>query len=137
MHCRKLTLSFAAVQAQPVATDTAPKKGSVQKWENGFEIERLHVGKPDGKLAKPGKKVIVKYKGTLSSGKVFDETKGNKTFSFRLGGPCTTVLVSCAVLGNFLFGIGQVVGVIWSTAFYELLYGHKVSFNASLSSYLC
>lgn len=73
------------MQAQPVAADTAPKKGSVQKWENGFQIERLHVGKADGKLAKPGKKVIVKYKGTLSNGKVFDETKGNKTFSFRLG----------------------------------------------------
>lgn len=79
-----ILVSPAAVQAQPVA-DSAPKKGSLQKWENGFQIERLHVGKPDGKLAKPGKKVIVKYKGTLSNGKVFDETKGNKTFSFRLG----------------------------------------------------
>lgn len=44
------------------------------------------MGKSDGKLAKPGKKVVVKYKGSLASnGKVFDETKGNKTFSFRLG----------------------------------------------------
>ena len=81
-----------------MATDTAPKKGSVQKWENGFEIERLHVGKPDGKLAKPGKKVIVKYKGTLSSGKVFDETKGNKTFSFRLGMCDDTTLRPCTPL---------------------------------------
>ena len=86
------------MQAQPVATDTAPKKGSVQKWENGFEIERLHVGKPDGKLAKPGKKVIVKYKGTLSSGKVFDETKGNKTFSFRLGMCDDSTLRPCTPL---------------------------------------
>ncbi len=75
-----------AVQAAPVPADTAPKKGSIQKWENGFQLERLAMGKPDGKLAKPGKKVVVKYKGSLASnGKVFDETKGNKTFSFRLG----------------------------------------------------
>ena len=65
--------------------DSAPKKGSVQKWENGFQLERLAMGKPDGKLAKPGKKVVVRYKGSLQNGKVFDETKGNKTFSFRLG----------------------------------------------------
>ncbi|EIE23522.1 peptidyl-prolyl cis-trans isomerase, partial [Coccomyxa subellipsoidea C-169] len=37
-------------------------------------------------LAKLGQKVGVRYRGTLAkSGKVFDETKGNKTFSFRLG----------------------------------------------------
>lgn len=30
--------------------------------------------------------MVVKYRGSLqSNGKVFDETKGNKTFSFRLG----------------------------------------------------
>lgn len=65
--------------------DSAPKKGSIQKWDNGFQLERLAMGKSDGKLAKPGKKVVVRYRGSLQSGKVFDETKGNKTFSFRLG----------------------------------------------------
>ena len=75
----------AAVQAAPVAGDSAPKKGSIQKWENGFQLERLAMGQPDGKLAKPGKKVVVRYRGSLQNGKVFDETKGNKTFSFRLG----------------------------------------------------
>lgn len=43
-------------------------------------------GAPDGKLAKPGKRVTVRYVGRLkSSGKVFDQTKGNRTFAFRLG----------------------------------------------------
>ncbi len=43
-------------------------------------------GRPDGKLAKAGKKVLMRYVGKLkSNGKVFDETKGNKTFTFRLG----------------------------------------------------
>ena len=76
-----------AVQAAPLSGDSAPKKGSIQKWENGFQLERLAMGKPDGKLAKPGKKVVVRYRGSLQNGKVFDETKGNKTFSFRLGEP--------------------------------------------------
>ena len=86
-------LSSPAVQAAPVPADSAPKKGSIQKWENGFHLERLAMGKPDGKLAKPGKKVVVKYKGSLASnGKVFDETKGNKTFSFRLGNTLTKMV---------------------------------------------
>ncbi|KAL3141962.1 hypothetical protein ABBQ32_004608 [Trebouxia sp. C0010 RCD-2024] len=75
----------APVQAAPLSSESAPKKGSIQKWENGFQLERLAMGKPDGKLAKPGKKVVVRYRGSLQNGKVFDETKGNKTFSFRLG----------------------------------------------------
>ena len=84
--CLHLTPSSDdAAQAAPLSTETALKKGSIQKWENGFQIERLAMGKPDGKLAKPGKKVVVKYRGSLANGKVFDETKGNKTFSFRLG----------------------------------------------------
>ena len=87
---------IAAVQTAPVPADSAPKKGSIQKWENGFQLERLAMGKPDGKLAKPGKKVVVKYKGSLASnGKVFDETKGNKTFSFRLGNTLTEMRICC------------------------------------------
>ena len=41
---------------------------------------------PSAPIAKPGKRVTVKYVGRLqTNGKVFDSTKGNKTFSFRLG----------------------------------------------------
>lgn len=57
----------------------------VRRFANGFEIEDLKMGAADGKLAKPGKKVIVKYVGKLKNGKVFDQTAGNKTFAFRLG----------------------------------------------------
>lgn len=43
-------------------------------------------GRPDGQLAKAGKKVVVRYVGRVkASGKVFDQTKGNATFGFRLG----------------------------------------------------
>ena len=44
------------------------------------------MGEPASKLAKPGKKVSVRYTGRLAkTGKVFDATKGNKPFTFRLG----------------------------------------------------
>lgn len=53
------------------------------RWENGFEVEDVAMGNPNGKLAKRGKKVVVKYMGRLkSNGKVFDK---NNNFSFRLG----------------------------------------------------
>ena len=43
------------------------------------------MGEPEGKLAKPGRKVVVKYQGKLEkTGKTFDESKG-KGFNFRLG----------------------------------------------------
>ena len=43
-------------------------------------------GRPDAKLAKAGKKVVMRYVGKLkSNGKIFDQTKGAATFSFRLG----------------------------------------------------
>lgn len=46
----------------------------------------LHICRGSMQMAKPGQKVSVRYRGTLAkNGKVFDETKGNKTFSFRLG----------------------------------------------------
>ncbi len=60
-------------------------KPKIRKFENGFQIEDLAMGQPDGPLAKPGQKVFVKYRGSLTNGKVFDETKGKSTFGFRLG----------------------------------------------------
>ena len=37
-------------------------------------------------MAKPGKKVVVQYVGKLASnGRIFDQTKGSSTFTFRLG----------------------------------------------------
>ena len=44
------------------------------------------MGDPAGKLAKAGKKVVVKYVGKVAkTGKIFDQTKGSKSFNFRLG----------------------------------------------------
>jgi len=61
-------------------------KGSLRReFKNGMEITNLSMGRPDGKQAKPGKNVTMKYVGKLQSGKIFDQTKGNATFRFRLG----------------------------------------------------
>ena len=56
-----------------------------REFKNGMEIVNLSMGRPDGKQAKPGKSVTMKYVGKLQSGKIFDQTKGNATFRFRLG----------------------------------------------------
>lgn len=70
------------------ALERCRKKLKAQVFSNGFEVHRLRDSpNPGATQAKPGKKVTVKYKGTLKNGKVFDETKGNKTFQFRLGTP--------------------------------------------------
>ena len=86
-------LSNAAKKKQGQTESPALKAGEVtsgnkkvRTFANGFEIEELQRGRPDAPLAKPGKKVEVRYIGKLkSNGKVFDQTKGNKTFKFRLG----------------------------------------------------
>ncbi|KAK9864648.1 hypothetical protein WJX84_000910 [Apatococcus fuscideae] len=74
-----------AAAAAPLAQEVPTGKQKVRKFENGFQIEDLVMGQPDGPLAKPGQKVFVKYRGTLMNGKCFDETKGKATFGFRLG----------------------------------------------------
>ena len=67
-------------------TQPAQKSSKVRTFPNGFEIHVLKQGRPDAPLAKPGKKVEVKYIGRLkSNNEVFDQTRGNKTFKFRLG----------------------------------------------------
>ncbi len=61
-------------------------KTKAKKYPNGFEIHQLKQGKASGKVAKAGKRVTMKYVGKLQkNGKVFDQTKGNATFKFRLG----------------------------------------------------
>jgi FKBP-type peptidyl-prolyl cis-trans isomerase len=56
-------------------------------FANGFEVHEVATGPhPKAAIAVPGKRVSVRYTGTLqSTGKVFDKTKGNKPFCFRLG----------------------------------------------------
>lgn len=84
-------ISFDLPRDQPVSlssccfTGATPLKG-VKKYPNGFIVENVSMGDPSGKLAKAGKKVSVKYIGKLEkSGQVFDKTKGEKPFTFRLG----------------------------------------------------
>ncbi len=74
------------------------KKKGVRRFENGFEVHELAMGAPNGKLAKAGKRVAMRYVGRLkSNGKVFDKSTG-KPFTFRLGeyyvaGNCTAFIL--------------------------------------------
>lgn len=67
------------------ASTSSPLGRDVRKFPNGLTIENVAMGSSDGKLAKAGKRVKMRYCGKLESGRIFDQTKGNKTFSFRLG----------------------------------------------------
>lgn len=72
--------------ANPDAAGLIPNKSSrVRRFSNGFEIEDVSMGAASGKLAKPGKRVSVRYVGRLKNGRIFDQTKGRSTFNFRLG----------------------------------------------------
>jgi FK506-binding nuclear protein len=68
-----------------VAGQVASGNKRIRRYANGFEVEDVVMGASTGKLAKPGKTVIVRYVGRLKNGKVFDQTKGKSTFKFRLG----------------------------------------------------
>ena len=72
---------------QAVAKE-APKKPDTPKrvHKNGMEIINTHATKnAKAKVATGGKKVAMKYIGKLPSGKIFDQTKGKASFTFRLG----------------------------------------------------
>ncbi len=76
------TAAVAAKKEEPVSET----KTKAKKYPNGFEIHELKQGKASGKVAKAGKRVTMKYIGRLQkNGQVFDQTKGNATFKFRLG----------------------------------------------------
>ncbi|KAF8059209.1 FKBP53 [Scenedesmus sp. PABB004] len=71
--------------AGAAAQEVPGRKKDVKRYENGFEVHHLRMGDPHGKLARAGSQVKVRYVGKLKNGKVFDQTKGGKTFTFRLG----------------------------------------------------
>ena len=71
--------------APAAAAPEAPAGAKKREFKNGMEIVNISMGKPNGAVAKSGKKVTMKYVGKLQSGKIFDQTRGNATFSFRLG----------------------------------------------------
>lgn len=68
-----------------VAEQVTSGNKRVRRYANGFEVEDVQMGSSTGKLAKPGKTVLVRYVGRLKNGTVFDQTKGKSTFKFRLG----------------------------------------------------
>ncbi|XP_059651547.1 peptidyl-prolyl cis-trans isomerase FKBP43-like [Cornus florida] len=62
------------------------KLSQTRTLSNGLIIEELEMGKPDGKMAAPGKKVKVNYLGKLrENGKVIDSNIGKPPYKFRLG----------------------------------------------------
>ncbi|CAK9203415.1 unnamed protein product [Sphagnum troendelagicum] len=76
------------VDAEQATVEKPSKKegSTMKKYPNGLEIENIAMGKPDGKQAKPGKRVSMHYIGKLkSNGKIFDSNVGKKPFDFRLG----------------------------------------------------
>ncbi len=84
-HLQHLTSRASHLPQGAAAKPVPSKKPKVRKFENGFMIEEVAMGQPDGKLAANGKKVAVQYTGRLASNnKVFDSSKG-KPFRFTLG----------------------------------------------------
>ncbi|GBG74314.1 hypothetical protein CBR_g18725 [Chara braunii] len=89
-HQKSSAETTAATTQNTSAVETKPSIKSeaslvVRQFPNGLEVRELKMGKPDGKLAKPGKTVLVNYIGKLPNGKVFDSTVGKRPFAFRLG----------------------------------------------------
>lgn len=62
------------------------KPSQTRTLSNGLIIEDLGSGKPDGKVAAPGKKITVHYVGKLKeNGQIFDSNIDSSPFKFRLG----------------------------------------------------
>ncbi|XP_041465848.1 46 kDa FK506-binding nuclear protein-like [Lytechinus variegatus] len=73
-------------KAKPAKKEQTPAKQKIQKikLQSGTTIEDLKTG--EGKLAKPGKKVFMYYRGVLASNqKEFDSKLSGKPFMFGLG----------------------------------------------------
>lgn len=61
-------------------------QGYAQLYNDGHLQGEHDKSGPAAQEAKPGNKVGVRYKGWLAkNNKVFDQTKGSKTFNFRVG----------------------------------------------------
>jgi len=73
-------------QQQQQQTPGSAKRAKPRVFDNGFEIHELKMGQPDGRVARAGKRVSMRYVGRLvKGGKVFDSNTKGKPFQFRLG----------------------------------------------------
>ncbi|RYX85336.1 FKBP-type peptidyl-prolyl cis-trans isomerase [bacterium] len=79
-----LALVSGASFAKP-AQKAAPKKATpaTRTTKSGLKITDLKIG--TGAKAVAGKTVSVNYKGTLTNGKMFDQSYGRGPFQFGLG----------------------------------------------------
>jgi len=77
-HKAQTTRKKARAKAR--AKYIAPK---IRTTASGLKIQDLRIGK--GRTAKAGDRVSVNYKGTLTSGKLFDQSYGKAPFEFDLG----------------------------------------------------
>ena len=85
---KKQAVEVKKPQSEAKKPEPEAKKPDTPKrvHKNGMEIINTFATKNvNAKVASGGKKVAMKYVGKLPSGKIFDQTKGNATFSFRLG----------------------------------------------------
>ena len=60
-----------------------PSTGKTRTTASGLKITDLRIG--TGAKAVAGKTVIVNYRGTLTNGKVFDQSYGRGPLDFQLG----------------------------------------------------
>ena len=70
------------VKKQTIQID-APQQDKKEALPKDLKIEDIKIG--DGAKAKKGRKIGITYKGMLSNGKVFDESKGNDILYFTVG----------------------------------------------------
>ncbi|KAF7807320.1 FKBP-type peptidyl-prolyl cis-trans isomerase [Senna tora] len=62
------------------------KPSQVRTLPNGLIIEVLEMGREDGKIAAPGRKISISYTGKLKdNGEVFESNIGHSPLKFRLG----------------------------------------------------
>ncbi|ESR54736.1 peptidyl-prolyl cis-trans isomerase FKBP43 [Citrus sinensis] len=83
-------LSMDAMSGSVMVTENSSAEGKLsllRTLPNGLVIQKLGTGKPDGKVAAPGKKISVLYTGKLKeNGQVFDSNLGSTPLKFHLGG---------------------------------------------------
>ncbi|KAJ9080687.1 peptidylprolyl isomerase fpr3 [Entomophthora muscae] len=70
------------VQKAPESKPAPPQNGA-KTFSNGLVVDDKVVG--EGKVAKKGSSVQMRYIGKLKNGKVFDQNSNGKPFTFRLG----------------------------------------------------